>query len=179
MFPELELKEGWATVALLLIILFCVAWSIQTANWTEGLAILQAIVLVGGLIGIVLAKSHIPGITAHLLSLLAGFTWTAFLASRVLAGATGLPIEAAVAELDRLIVAWFSVLLSGGESAGNYVFLVLLGLLLWLVAYFSAWAIFRHATRTTLLLPITAVRSLLPATVRTTAAAAARAIRWY
>jgi transglutaminase-like putative cysteine protease len=143
MFPELELKEGWATVALLLIILFCVAWSLQTANWTDGLAILQAIVLVAGLMGIVLAKSRFPSITAHLLSLLAALTWTAYLASRVLASASDLPMEAAVVELDRQIVAWFSVLLSGGTSAGNYVFLVLLGLLLWLVAYFSAWAIFR------------------------------------
>ena len=127
MFPELELKEGWATVALLLIILFCVAWSIQTADWTDGLAILQAVVLVGGLMGIVLAKSRIPSITAHLLSILTALTWTAFLASRVLSSATGLPMEAAVVELDRQVVAWFSVLLSGGATAGSYVFLVLLG----------------------------------------------------
>jgi len=143
MFPELELKEGWATVALLLLILFGVAWSIQTAAWTEGLSILQAIVLVGGVTGIVLAKSRVPSITAHLLSILAAFTWTAFLASRVLASASGLPVEAAVVELDRLLVAWITDVLSGGTSPGNYPFLLLLGVLLWFVAYVSAWAIFR------------------------------------
>lgn len=143
MFPELELKEGWATVALLLIILFCVAWSLQTAAWTSGLSILQAIVLVGGVLGIVLAKSHLPSITAHLLSVLAAFTWTSFLASRVLASASGLSVEASVVELDRVLVAWFTDLLSGATSPGNYPFLVLLGLLLWFVAYVSAWAIFR------------------------------------
>jgi transglutaminase-like putative cysteine protease len=93
--------------------------------------------------GIVLAKSRIPSITAHLLSLLTALTWTAFLTSRVLVSATGLPLEAAVVELDRQLVAWISVLLGGGTTAGSYVFLFLLGLLLWLVAYFSAWAIFR------------------------------------
>ncbi len=143
MFPELELKEGWATVALLLIILFFVAWSIQTAGWTGGLSILQAIVLVGGVIGIVLAKSRVPSITAHLLSILAAFTWTAFLASRVLGNALDLPVEAAVIELDRLLVAWITDVFNGGTSPGNYPFLLLLGILLWFVAYVSAWAIFR------------------------------------
>ncbi|MFC2037015.1 DUF3488 and DUF4129 domain-containing transglutaminase family protein [Chloroflexota bacterium] len=143
MLPDLELKEGWATVALLLIILFCVAWSIQTADWTYGLSILQGVVLVGGITGIVLAKSRVPNRMAHLIGLLGGLTWAAFLTSRVLATSTGLSSEAAVIELERLVVEWLSVLVTGGTSSGNYMFLLLMALVLWLVAYFSAWAIFR------------------------------------
>jgi transglutaminase-like putative cysteine protease len=143
MFPELELKEGWATVALLLIILFCVAWSLQTADWTFGLSILQPVALLGGIAGIVLAKSRVPNRTAHLLSVLAGFTWAAFLTSRVLAGAAGLSTEAAVEALERQLVHWLSILFSGDTASGNYMFLLLLAIVLWLIAYLSAWAIFR------------------------------------
>jgi len=143
MFRELELREGWVTVALLLIMLLCVAWSIQAAEWTSGLAILQAVVLLGGLLGILLAKSRIPNTLAHPLSLLAGFTWAAFLTSGVLASNLGLSREAAIIELEERLRDWLYVMFSGGTTAGNYIFLFLLALLLWLLAYFSAWAIFR------------------------------------
>lgn len=143
MFPELELREGWATVALFLLMLLCMAWSIQTADWTYGLSILQVVVLVGGLLGIVLAKSRVPNRMAHLLAILAGFTWAAFLTSRVLARVSGLSPEEAVVELEWQMRSWLSAVFSGGTSAGNYMFLLLLALILWLVAYCAAWAIFR------------------------------------
>jgi transglutaminase-like putative cysteine protease len=143
MFPEIELKEGWATVFLLLLIFLCVAWSIQAAHWTDGLAILQGVVLVGGVTGIVLAKSRIPNRMAHMLSILAGFTWGIYLISRFLAEATELPVSAAVVALDWRIQTWLSALIHKGTSSDNYIFLLMLSLLLWAMAYFSAWAIFR------------------------------------
>lgn len=143
MFRDWEIQEGWTTVALMLIMLLCVAWSIQSAQWTAGLAILQAVVLVGGVLGIVLAKSRILNRMAHLLSVMAGFTWAAYLTSRVLSSGTGLSIEAAVVEFARRLQDWLYIVFTGGRSSGNYVFLFLLGLLLWIMAYFCAWAIFR------------------------------------
>jgi transglutaminase-like putative cysteine protease len=143
MFRELELKEGWVTVALLLLMLLCVSWSLQAAEWTAGLTILQAMVLVGGVFGIIVAKSRIPNSLAHLLSLLAGFTWAAFLTSRVLASSVGLSGQAALIDLESLLQEWLFVMFSGGATAGSYVFLFALALLMWLVAYVSAWAIFR------------------------------------
>ena len=70
MFPELELREGWVTVIALLLMSLSVAWAIQVADWTEGLSILQFMVLGGGVTGLVLAKSRVPNRMAHLLSLL-------------------------------------------------------------------------------------------------------------
>jgi transglutaminase-like putative cysteine protease len=143
MFPEIELKEGWVTVVLLFLIFLCVAWAIQTAHWTEGLAILQGIVLMGGLIGIVLAKSRIPNRMAHLLSILAGFTWSIYLIGRFLAQTMDLPVSAAVVALDWRLQSWLTALINRGTSSDNYIFLLALSLLLWVMAYFSAWAIFR------------------------------------
>jgi hypothetical protein len=143
MFPEIELKEGWATVFLLLLICLCVAWAIQTARWTEGLAVLQGIVLVGGLLGIVLAKSRVPNRMAHLLSVLVGFTWSAYLLSRFLAQSMNLPISAAVVTFDWRLQSWLTILIDKRTGGDNYVFLFLLSLLMWIMAYCSAWAIFR------------------------------------
>jgi transglutaminase-like putative cysteine protease len=143
MFPEWELKEGWSTVVFLLLMCLSVALSLQAAEWTEGLVILQAAVLVGGLFGIVLAKSRTPNRLAHLLSLLAGVTWGIYLTTRVLASSLDLPFEAAVVNLEGRIQAWISVVYSRGTSNDNYIFLLLLTLLMWLMAYFCAWAVFR------------------------------------
>jgi transglutaminase-like putative cysteine protease len=143
MFENLQLREGWTTVLLLLITLLCVAWSIQGAHWTTGLTTLQAVVLVGGILGILLAKSRLPNRMAHLLSLLAGLTWAVYLTCRTLASATGLSTEVAVVELEWRFQDWLTVVFSGGTTAGTYVFILLLSLLLWLMAYICAWAIFR------------------------------------
>ncbi len=138
-----EIREGWATVLLLLIMFLCVAWSIQVSEWTRGLGILQWVMLVGGVLGMVLARSHVPNRMAHLLSALAGLTWVGYLAGLVLSEATALPVEAAVIELDARIWDWVFAAFSGEATAGSLVFLLLLSLLLWMVSYFCAWAIFR------------------------------------
>ena len=143
MLPELELKEGWITVVCLVLMLLCVSWSIQAAHWTDGLAILQGVVLVGGLLGTLVAKSRVPNRLAHLLSLLAGLTWSAFLTSRVLANTWETSGQEAVIQLERLIQQFLFVALPKGTRADNHVFLLLLALLMWLMAYFCAWAVFR------------------------------------
>ena len=141
---EVRIKEGWATIAFLLIMLLCVAWSIQAAQWLEtGLDILQGVVLLGAAMGIVLAKSRTPRSLAHLLSLLSGVTWGAFLTARVLAIAANMPLPLAVQELEFRIWDFLIVVTTGESSADNLIFLLLLTWLLWLAAYFCAWVVFR------------------------------------
>ncbi|MBN1137030.1 MAG: transglutaminase domain-containing protein [Anaerolineae bacterium] len=136
-------KEGWATIALFLFMLLCVAWSIQAVDWTAGLSVLQAVVLLGGLLGIVLAKSRVPNSMAHLLSALSGVTWSVYLTGQVLVRSNEVTLEAAIVDLERQVVDWLRVLFGTGTSPGNYIFVLLLALLMWIMAYFSAWAIFR------------------------------------
>jgi len=143
MFRNLEIREGWIAVVGLLFMLLFVTWSIQAAQWTEGLWILQEVVLVGGIVGILFAKSRAPNRLAHLLSMLIGLTWSTFLTSRVLAVPLGLSTEMAVMELERRIQEFFFIVINGGTNADNHVFLLMLTLLLWLLAYFCAWAVFR------------------------------------
>ena len=144
MLPELELREGWVTVICLVMMSLCVSWAYQTAQWVEGMAILQAVVLVGTFVGIVLAKSRIPGRLAHLLSLLAGWTWAVYLTAQVLTRSADIPQVAAVVELEAYFRALFLIPFTEGATADNHVFLFLLSFLMWLLAYFAAWAVFRR-----------------------------------
>jgi transglutaminase-like putative cysteine protease len=144
MLPELELREGWVTVICLVLMSLCVSWAYQTAQWVEGMAILQAVVLAGTFVGIVLAKSRVPGRLAHLLSLLAGWTWAAYLTAQVLSRSADIPQVAAVVELEAYFRALFLIPFTEGATADNHIFLFLLSFLMWLLAYFAAWAVFRR-----------------------------------
>jgi len=144
MLPELELREGWVTVICLVLMSLCVSWAYQTAQWVEGMAILQAVVLVGTFVGIVLAKSRVPARLAHLLSLLAGWTWAAYLTAQVLSRSADIPQVAAVVELEAYFRALFLIPFTEGATADNHIFLFLLSFLMWLLAYFAAWAVFRR-----------------------------------
>ena len=144
MLPELELREGWVTVICLFLMSLCVSWAYQTAQWVEGMAILQAVVLLGTAVGIVLAKSRVPGRLTHLLSLLAGWTWTTYLTAQVLSRNTGLAQVEAVIELETYFRALFLIPFTEGATADNHIFLFLLSFLMWLLAYYAAWAVFRR-----------------------------------
>ena len=136
-------KEGWATVALFLFMLLCVAWSIQAVEWTAGLSVLQGVVLLAGVLGMVLAKSRTPSSMAHLLSALGGVTWAAYLTGQVLARANEVTLSVAIVDLENQLIDWIRVLFGTETTPGNTIFVLLLALLFWIIAYISAWAIFR------------------------------------
>jgi transglutaminase-like putative cysteine protease len=144
MLPELELREGWVTVICLVLMSLCVSWAYQTAQWVEGMAILQAVVLLGTFVGIVLAKSRVPGKLAHPLSFLAGWTWATYLTAQVLSRNAGIAQGPAVIELEAYFRAMFLIPFTEGATADNHVFLFLLSFLMWLLAYYAAWAVFRR-----------------------------------
>ncbi len=143
MFPELELREGWATVFLFLLMLLCVSWSIQAAGWTDGLVILQEVAVIGSIAGIVLSKSRTPKRVAYPLLALAGFTLTAFLSSTILRDAQLLSGHDAMIRLEWQLRSWLWVLFTEGSISGGTVFLVLMGLLMWILSLVSATAVFR------------------------------------
>lgn len=143
MFPELELKEGWSTVVLFLLMILCVSWSIQAAEWTEGLVILQEIAVIGSLTAIVLSKSRTPRRVVYPLLALAGFTLTAFLASTIVRDAQLLSGHDALIRLEWQLRGWLWVLFTEGSTSGETIFLLLMGLLMWILALVSATAVFR------------------------------------
>ena len=144
MLQEWELREGWVTVICLVLMGLCVSWAYQSAAWVEGMAILQAVVLLGTLLGILLAKSRLPGRLALPLSLLAGWTWAAYLTAQVLSRFARIPQEEAVIQLSEFLRDLVLVPFTEGATADNHVFLFLLALMSWLLAHYAAWFVFRR-----------------------------------
>lgn len=150
--PGLSPKEGWSSFVLLLLMLLAVAWSLQAAEWVEGLHILQMAILLSVVLGLLLSKLHrLPGNLAHLLSFLLGGAWTMVLAS------TFLPPEFGWREkLDELAYrswAWFQVAISGGVSDDELIFVMGLCFAFWVLGYTCAWYTFRRHQMWRVILP--------------------------
>ncbi len=53
-----KLEEGWTSFALLAFMLLCVVWSVQAAEWTDGLGIQQWVALAAIVFALFLTRSR-------------------------------------------------------------------------------------------------------------------------
>jgi len=149
---RLKLEEGWASFALLALMLLSVVWSVRAAEWTEGLAILQWIAILAMAFTLLLARlRRLPGVIAHLLLLAMGALWVTLMLNLVFAP----PVVPAGlvppgAELSESVRIMFQQMLrwvlepSGAEVwLSNFMFVSLLAVLTWLLCYLSTWFILR------------------------------------
>ncbi|MGQ9668146.1 MAG: hypothetical protein ACUVWB_12615, partial [Anaerolineae bacterium] len=147
-------REHRLSFVLLLLTYLNLTWAIQGARWAEGLQILPWVVLGAVVLGFMLAISRWPARAAHGYILFAGIIVNSLLLCTLL--------SSELSWLDRLIEVglrlyhWLMILLGGGTSYDNLVFVAELALLLWLFGYISAWQYFRHRRLWWALFPLTA-----------------------
>src|SRR6185437_9309153 len=107
---------------------------------------LVALIALGGVAtGMLFSFAPARGEVLHPLSLIGGVGAVFFLTARSIPNVPpemGLT-ERLVAIVDQL-VAWFQVVVGGGQATNNLLFLLLLSLIAWMVGYFGAWAVFRE-----------------------------------
>ncbi len=100
--------------------------------------------LVAILIGLLFARSELPGELVHPLALLGGAASVFYAIART---DPDLPPDAALGErvlnVAAQIVGWFQVVLVGGQATNNLLFLLLLMLIAWTIGYVGAWSVFR------------------------------------
>ncbi len=135
--------EGWTTVGLHLVLVLSAAWAIQQADWDEGLSILPLVAAVAALVGFALAKTTAPDVIAHLLAFVVGVGFVAVQVASVFEQLGG-DRRARLLALWRRAERWWQLNMEGGDSDDRYLFIVLLGVTVWLVAYMSAWTLFRR-----------------------------------
>ncbi len=135
--------EGWTTVALHLVLVLSAAWSIQRADWDEGLRILPVVAAVATLVGLGLAKTTVPDVIAHLVAFGVGVGFVAVQVASV-SEQLGADRRARLLALWDRAERWWDLNMEGGQSDDRYLFVVLLGVTVWLVAYMSAWTLFRR-----------------------------------
>lgn len=134
--------EGWGTVVLHACLLIFMAESIARADPDERVSMLIPLALGGGAIGFVLAKARTFDLLAHVTALVIGIT-AALLATSYHYGdftggwrATFANIET---RSERLVETF-----SQSSQLDDDLLIATIGITLWLIAYCSAWMLFRR-----------------------------------
>jgi Transglutaminase-like superfamily/TgpA N-terminal domain/Domain of unknown function (DUF4129) len=134
---HIGLAEGWFSLFLLVTLVYSTIWSVQAAQWVDHLNILSLTTALGLLIGLLAAKQRrLPRWLVHPLAILFGL----LLAFWQTAGAD---YGGNVGALVNGIHQWIVLALAGGTSADDSIFLFFITALGFLLAYTSAWLLYR------------------------------------
>ena len=137
MFPE-----GLISLTLLLLIVGCAGVSVQQADWARVVVPVPAIALVAASFGSLLAKLRVLDSLAHLASILIGGSLS-FLLVASQASELGATWRDRITPLTDVMLGWYV----GRESIGEdhtYLVSILVGIIVWLMGYLSAWTLFRR-----------------------------------
>lgn len=144
MIKFLRLQEGWLTVGLLAMLLFSVTLSVQQAQWSDGLSILTPITLIGMTTGIVLAKVRgVPRFLLDLVGLMIGVNTILIAVASVMRDPKLSTIQDRVQDLLVRTAGWIDVAVRDNVSDDVVVFILSLAVVSWVLAYSSAYFVFR------------------------------------
>ncbi|MBV9229090.1 MAG: hypothetical protein JOZ18_07235 [Chloroflexi bacterium] len=134
---HLGLAEGWFSLILLATVVYSTIWSVQAAGWVENLNILTLTTAPGLICGVIAAKQQrFPPLPVHIVAAIFGL----LLAFWQTAGAFYHGDTGAFAQsLHRVITIAFN----GGSSDDDSIFLFFIVALSFILAYTSAWLVYR------------------------------------
>jgi transglutaminase-like putative cysteine protease len=132
--------EDWLTFLIAYLAFLGVAFSIQAAEWVEEMPSLALVGLLGLLCAFLLARSSIPAILSHLLSVVIGGLAILWQLLSIVPGDDWFTRwDAFYARMEH----WFDVASRGGISNDTLPFVVLVVSLTWLSGYIFGWSVFR------------------------------------
>ncbi len=139
--PSLDLTQSRSVIFLTAVLVLVVTWAVGATGWTRGLNMLGFVGLGVILIGVMLARSALPGFVAHLFSLVIGISWSFWVTSRLLP-----PHYTWLERWENLawrLYYWYSQALQGGTSYDNLMFILQMGVILWATGYLTIWLVLR------------------------------------
>ena len=136
-----NIDQAKSVVILTAVLVLTVTWAISAAGWTKGLNVLTFVGLGVILIGLMLARSLLPGLIAHIFSLIIGVAWSFWVTSRLLP-AHYTWLERWQNLLFRLNY-WYNQAVQGGTSYDNLMFILQMGVIVWATGYLMIWFVFR------------------------------------
>ncbi|MFL5735648.1 MAG: DUF3488 and DUF4129 domain-containing transglutaminase family protein [Chloroflexia bacterium] len=140
----LRLREGWLTVGLLALLLFSVTLSIQQAQWVEGLSILTPVTIAALATGIVLAKVRgVPRVLLDLVGLFAGLSVVLVAVASVMTDERYGTIQEKSQDLMLRTGIWVNQAIARQSSDDLLVFILALAVVAWVLAYSSAYFVFK------------------------------------
>lgn len=134
---HIGVAEGWFSLILLAIVVYSTVWCVQAADWVDHLNILTLTTALGLVIGVVAAKQKrlhplITHIAALGFGLLLSFWQTA-----------GAFYEGSAGALNASMSHWLSTAFTGGTGNDDAIFLFFILSLGFVLAYTSAWLVYR------------------------------------
>src|SRR5947209_5163591 len=134
---HLSLDEGWFSLILLTIVVYSTIWSVQAVNWVDHLNVLTLTTLLGLVAGVVAAKQYrFPVPVVHVVALSVALLIAFWQTAGAFDGGN-------TAQLAHGMHQWFASVINGGTGEDDSIFLFLITLLGFLLAYSSAWLVYR------------------------------------
>ena len=141
MSNRINLDNAKSVLFLTAALVMITTWGVAATGWTKGMNMLTFVGIGSILIGLMLARSSLPGLVAHLFSIVIGIGWSFWVTSRLLpAGYTWLE------RWDNLAMRlynWYLTALQGGVSYDNLMFILQMSVIVWAVGYLAVWFIAR------------------------------------
>jgi transglutaminase superfamily protein/transglutaminase TgpA-like protein/uncharacterized protein DUF4129 len=134
---HLSMAEGWFSLFLLTTVVYSTIWCVEAANWVDHLNILSLTTLLGLIAGVLAAKQRrLPRLLVHAIAVVVGL----LLALWQTAGADyGGNVTALLNSMHQ----WFALAITGGTSSDYSIFLFFITALGFMLAYTSAWLVYR------------------------------------
>ncbi|MGB3327635.1 MAG: transglutaminase domain-containing protein [Thermomicrobiales bacterium] len=134
--------EGVWPFLLLAALVGVASWSVEQGDWERIVFPMTWLGILATLVGTVLGKSRLLDSVAHVFSMVVAFA-SAFLLVILNAPDLGETVRSRVRPLIDLTLGWYA---GNPQRAGDEAYLVsmLMGIIVWLVGYLSAWTLFRR-----------------------------------
>lgn len=135
-------REGWLSLALLIVMLLSVGWSVQRTEWIPQTEYLVPIAVLGAIVGALLGLTR--------LSVLAVIPIAALVGTGLLLWAIGGEYFPEASQTERLLlmrgetVDWIRILIDRGYGPQLVPYAMAFGLVMWVTAFMAAYAIYRH-----------------------------------
>src|SRR5579859_2377541 len=134
---HIGIAEGWFSLILLAVVVYSTIWCVQAVGWVDHLNILTLTTAIGLIAGVLAAKQRrFPRLLIHVIVLSLGL----LLAFWQTAGAF---YHGDTAAFVQAIHRWLNVLFSTGSSDDDSIFLFFIVALGFILAYSSAWLVYR------------------------------------
>jgi Transglutaminase-like superfamily/TgpA N-terminal domain/Domain of unknown function (DUF4129) len=134
---HIGLAEGWFSLFLLAAVVYSTIWCVQAADWVTNLNILTLITAIGLIGGVFAAKQRrLPRLLVHALAVLLGLLLALW-------QTTSADYSGNFSAFFTSIHQWILLAFAGGTSSDDSIFLFLIIALSFLLAYTSAWLVYR------------------------------------
>ena len=133
--------EGWPTILFHAVLLLTAAWTLRRSESSPSTPVVAWLALGGCLFGLIMAKLEVVDLIGHVSALWFGVLLSAVLTlDRVDDTQSWSGPKIFVSQSQE----WFRQLLAGKRIDDPHFFRLVLGLTVWLVAYTSAWVLYRR-----------------------------------